>query len=40
MAGLAPAIHVFLVIEQASEATPFFERACAGMTVQLDFIPL
>jgi ferredoxin len=39
MAGLVPAIHVFLVGQrrgcpapQASEATPFFERLWPGMT--------
>jgi hypothetical protein len=28
MAGLVPAIHVFI----GAEATPFFERLCPGMT--------
>jgi len=43
MAGLVPAIHVFLPwmlfktwmpATQASEATPFFERLRAGMTTE------
>jgi hypothetical protein len=42
MAGPVPAIHVFvssvalktwMPATQASEATPFFERLCAGMTL-------
>jgi hypothetical protein len=37
MAGLVPAIHVFpfktgMPATPATEATPFFERLCAGMT--------
>jgi len=40
MAGFVPAIHDFAAESiktwmpaiQASEATPFFERLCAGMT--------
>jgi hypothetical protein len=40
MAGLVPAIHVFDAAtlqdvdarDTTSEATPFFERVCAGMT--------
>jgi hypothetical protein len=42
MAGLVPAIHVsgvdaaktWMPARSASEATPFFERLCAGMTTQ------
>jgi hypothetical protein len=43
MAGLVPAIDVFCVgtffkswmpATQASEATPFFDRLCAGMTIE------
>jgi hypothetical protein len=43
MAGLVPAIHVLLPecaaktwmpATSASEATPFFERLCAGMSIQ------
>jgi hypothetical protein len=42
MAGLVPAIHVFALktwmpAAQASEATPSFERLCAGMTAGLRF---
>jgi hypothetical protein len=48
MAGLVPAIHAFDVTAlktwipatEASEATPFFERLCAGMTIQLNLISL
>jgi hypothetical protein len=49
MTGLVPAINVFgfgvafktwTHAAQVSEATPFFERLCAGMTIQSNFIPL
>jgi hypothetical protein len=47
MAGLVPAIHVFvgaafktwMPATQASEATPFFERLCAGMAIRSNFVP-
>jgi hypothetical protein len=42
IAGLVPAIHAFasgqiktwMPVTKASEATPFFERLCPGMTSQ------
>ncbi|MFZ3310277.1 MAG: hypothetical protein WA280_13015, partial [Xanthobacteraceae bacterium] len=44
MPGLVPGIYVFLSSQKswmagtwASEATPFFERLCPGMTAAVEF---